>query len=82
MRSRYKQAHSGVSNCQAVYRVTVKPANDLSCDCLNSHTVYHVTLGFQSFDKSEVIRRPPVKKSQANSTYEKAEQLTCDSLSK
>lgn len=41
-----------------------------------------VTLGFQGFDKSEVVQRLPVKKSQAYSTYDKAEQLTRDFLFK
>lgn len=34
-----------------------------------------VTLGFQGFDKSEVVQQLPVKKSQGYTTYDKAEEL-------
>ena len=41
-----------------------------------------VTLGFQGFDKSEIVKRLPVKSSQAYDLYAKAERLAREFLSK
>ncbi|MBQ8094420.1 MAG: hypothetical protein IJ242_12735 [Clostridia bacterium] len=39
-----------------------------------------VTLGFEGFDRNEVVQHLPVKKSQAYTTYDKAEKLTREFL--
>ena len=41
-----------------------------------------ITLGFQGFDRKDVIRQLPVKSSQAYDLYAKAERLTREFLSK
>ena len=49
---------------------------------INSDLADVVTLGFQGFDKKDVVKQLPVKSSQAYDLYAKAEKLTREFLFK